>query len=136
MIMRDDFYNDIKNYFNYLVTEFDCKICNERYDNSLLFEIEYCSKKDIIVSISYDVRNDFIQIILFIKKNGMMPDYDDKSHTIHLTELNKKILPLMKKLDFENNNKYFSNFAINKGDNLLKQAKDLRLCLYNVSWFG
>lgn len=62
-----------------------------------------------------------------------MPDYDDKSKTLHLKQLNKLVMKKASKEEIILNVVYFSKYnAKNEIEqSLLKAAKELRLYLKN-----
>jgi LytS/YehU family sensor histidine kinase len=99
-------------------------------NNTLLHAVRY-EKDNTLISISYDVRDDNLQVIIYKLRHGMMPDYDDKTRTIHLNSLNTKLLPMIEKDAFLENNSYVQEFsATNDSEHkLLKLTKELRLCL-------
>lgn len=111
------------NEFNY--TEFNITL-----REGLFYDLEY-KKDDLIISISYENREDYLQVILFKLINGKKPDYDDKQLTIHLDKLNNILLKTLNASDFKENEKYFTSFnaSSNFERKLLKCSKELRLCL-------
>jgi hypothetical protein len=84
-----------------------------------------------VVSISYENIEDYLQVIVFKLKNEKLPDYDDKTLTLHLNELNKRVLSRIDKNEIEKNNEEFDKFDANDEleRKLLKSAKELRLVL-------
>ena len=60
-----------------------------------------------------------------------MPDYDDKTRTLHIRQLNKLVMPKVSKMEINANAEYFSNYSPKSEieRKLLKEAKELRLAL-------
>ena len=136
MIIGDKYISLVKAYFYFLEKEFNYKEKNITNRKNLFYDIEY-QRDDIIISISYENREDYLQVIIFKTKNGVLPNYDDKESAIHLDALNRKILKHLSSEDFKENDRAFSRIlATDKSENvLLKSAKELRLCLKNINIF-
>jgi hypothetical protein len=134
MLSGDEFISSVKKIYSFLVNEFNYSLIDEKNRTNLFYDVEY-QKGDSVISISYENREDYLQVILFKLNNGTLPEYDDKEKTLHLENLNKKILSHLSSEDFEENNVYFSGLrTLSKMENrLLKSAKELRLCLKNIS---
>ena len=64
-------------------------------------------------------------------ENGELPDYDDKTKTLHLKQLNRLVRAKASKEEINLNAEYFAEYnAKNELERkLLKEAKELRLCL-------
>lgn len=134
MLSGDEFISSVKKIYSFLINEFNYSLIDEKNRTNLFYDVEY-QKGDSVISISYENREDYLQVILFKLNNGTFPEYDDKEKTLHLENLNKKILSHLSSEDFEENNVYFSGLkTLSKMENsLLKSAKELRLCLKNIS---
>ncbi|HEX8576642.1 MAG TPA: hypothetical protein VF677_10160 [Flavobacterium sp.] len=120
----------VKLFFDFLITEFGFKQIKEIENGNAFYDVEYWDAERAI-SVSYENIEDYLQILVFKLKNGKLPDYDDKTHTLHLQELNKIVLSEIDKKEIEDNNALFSKFE-SKDDlerKLLKAAKELRLAL-------
>lgn len=130
MIKGEKYIEDVKAYFNYLITEFGFRISNEKIRGNAFYDLQYSDGK-LIVSVSYENIEDYLQVIIFMLQNGELPDYDDKSKTLHLNRLNAQVMSRIKRDEISLNNEYFVKFnpktEIEKL--LLKSAKELRLCL-------
>lgn len=120
----------VKLFFSFLITEFGFNKTKEIENGNAFYDVEYRDSKRAI-SISYENIEDYLQLIVFKLKNGQLPDYDDKTHTLHLSELNKKVLSEINKKEIEENNVEFNKFDPNDEleRKLLKSAKELRLAL-------
>jgi len=120
----------VKAYFDFLITEFNFKISEEKIRGNVFYDVQY-KDKTRIVSISYENIEDYLLVIIFLLQNGKLPDYDDKTKTLHLNKINAQILSRIDKNEIILNNEYFYKF--NPKDELerklLKSAKELRLCL-------
>lgn len=130
--MKEDkeYVNTVKNYFEFLISEFRFRILEEKIRGNAFYDVQYIDSKRVI-SISYENIEDYLLVIIFILQNGKLPDYDNKTKTLHLNQLNAKILTNIDKKEINLNNEYFSKFhAIDELERkLLKSAKELRLCL-------
>lgn len=126
----NQYVNTVKNYFEFLISEFRFRILEEKIRGNAFYDVQYIDSKRII-SISYENIEDYLLVIIFILQNGKLPDYDNKTKTLHLNQLNAKILTNIDKKEINLNNEYFSKFhAIDELERkLLKSAKELRLCL-------
>lgn len=133
MISGDEYILLVKTYFKFLEKEFNYREKNITKRSSLFYDVEY-QRDNIIISISYENREEYLQVIMFKTKNGVLPNYDDKESTIHLEVLNSKILKHLTSEDFKENDRAFSaGLTSDKIENvLLKSAKELRLCLKNI----
>jgi hypothetical protein len=120
----------VKLFFSYLITEYGFNQTKEIENGNAFYDVEYRDAKRVI-SVSYENIEDYLQVIVFKLKNGDIPDYDDKTYTLHLSELNKIILPQVDKTEVEENNILFDKFETTDSlkRKLLKSAKELRLIL-------
>lgn len=120
----------VKLFFSFLITEFGFRLSKETENGNAFYDVEY-SDAGRAVSISYENIEDHLQVIVFKLKNGKLPDYDDKTQTLHLNKLNKKVLSGIDKREIEKNNIEFNKFDANDEleRKLLKSAKELRLVL-------
>jgi len=120
----------VKLFFSFLMTEFGFRLSKETENGNAFYDVEYSDAKRV-VSISYENIEDYLQVIVFKLKNGKLPDYDDKTHTLHLNELNKRVLSEIDKNEIERNSEAFDKFDAKDEleRKLLKSAKELRLAL-------
>jgi hypothetical protein len=120
----------VKVFFSFLITDFGFNQTKEVENGNAFYDIEYGDSQRAI-SISYENIEDYFQVIVFKLKNGGFPDYDDKTRTLYLNELNKKVLSGINKKEIEENNLKFNKFNTNDEleRKLLKSAKELRLQL-------
>lgn len=128
----------VKTYFDFLVTDFGFKVTEENIRSNAFYDIRYKNNVSII-SISYENIEDYLQVIIFLLENGELPDYDDKTKTLHLNQINAKLLSKVDKSKISINNKYFQKFCAKEewDRKLLKSAKELRLCLHiEKSFYG
>lgn len=130
MIDEKKYIEIVKVFFSFLMTEFGFSQTKEVESGNAFYDIEYRDTQRAI-SISYENIEDYLQVIVFKLKNGELPDYDDKTRTLHLNELNKKVLSGINKNEIEENNIEFNKFDTSNEleRKLLKSAKDLRLAL-------
>jgi len=103
---------------------------NEKINGNVFYDIHY-RDKDKVISISLETIENYFQVILFKLHGGQMPDYDDKTRTIHLNKLNQSILKTVDKVEFADNNNFFEDIRTENETErmILKSAKDLRICL-------
>ena len=120
----------VKLFFSFLITEFGFNQTKETENGNAFYDVEYRDVKRTI-SISYENMENYLQVIVFKLKNGQLPDYDDKTHTLHLSELNKTVLPKIDKKEAAENNVLFDKFETKDSleRKLVKSAKELRLSL-------
>lgn len=120
----------IRSFYSFLEIEYEINDIKETINGNAFYDIEYKDSQRII-SISYENIEDHLEVIVFKLINGKMPDYDDKSHTLHLKKLKGMLFSQMSEEELENNENYFSKYeAKNKLEKkILTGAKDLRLCL-------
>ena len=130
MIDGNEYIKKVKEYFSYLVTEFGFKLSEETISGNFFYKIHFRDKKRVI-SISYENAEDYLSVVVFILQNNKLPDYDDKTKTLHLNEINASILPKVDKIDISVNNEYFKRFKPKSEleRKLFKSAKELKLCL-------
>lgn len=130
MIEGKEYISIVGKFYSFLETEFCFKKANEAINGNVFCDVEFVCK-DKVVSISYESIEDNLDIIVFMLQDGKMPDYDDKTKTLHLKQLNKQVISKASKNDIKSNTEYFAKYnAKNEIEkNLLKEAKELRLCL-------
>jgi hypothetical protein len=130
VIEGEKYIEDVKTYFNYLITEFGFRISNEKIRGNAFYDLQY-SDGNRIVSVSYENIEDYLQVIIFMLQNGELPDYDDKTKTLHLNRLNAQVMSSIDRKEIGLNNEYFEKFNVKAEieKQLLKSAKELRLCL-------
>ena len=130
MIEGEKYTEDVKTYFNYLITEFGFRMSNEKIRCNAFYDLQY-SDGNRIVSVSYENIEDYLQIIVYMLQNGELPDYDDKTKTLHLNRLNAQVMSIIDRNEIGLNNEFFVKFnpKLEIEKQLLKSAKELRLCL-------
>ena len=130
MVEDKKYFETVKLYYSFLETEFGFVKTNETVNGNAFYDVEFTDNERII-SISYENIEDHLEVIVFMLQNGKMPDYDDKTKTLHLKQLNRLVMAKASKQDINFNAEYFTNFnAKNELERkLLKEAKELRLCL-------
>lgn len=99
-------------------------------NGNVFFDVEF-RRKDKVVSVSYENVEAHLEVIVFNLSNGKMPDYDDKTGTFHLQQLNRLLMHKVDKEEIRSNAEYFSDYTPKDPleKQLLKGAKELRLCL-------
>lgn len=130
MVEDLEYIERVKLYYSFLETEFGFSKTNETINGNAFYDVEFRDKERII-SISYENIEDHLEVNVFLLQNGKMPDYDDKTKTLHLKLLNKLVMAKASKEEINANAEYFTNYiAKNELERkLLKEAKELRLCL-------
>ena len=130
MIEGTQYIETVKAYFSFLIAEFGFQISEEKIRGNAFYDVQYKDETHI-VSISYENIEDYLLVIIFILQNGELPDYDDKTKTLHLNQLNAKVLSRVDKGEINLNNEHFLKFKAKDEleKKLLKSAKELRLCM-------
>lgn len=130
MIEGEKYTEDVKTYFNYLITEFGFRMSNEKIRCNAFYDLQY-SDGNRIVSVSYENIEDYLHVIVYMLQNGKLPDYDDKTKTLHLNRLNAQVMSIIDRNEIGLNNEFFVKFnpKLEIEKQLLKSAKELRLCL-------
>ena len=121
-------------YFDFLITEFGFKLAEDKIRNNVFCDVKYKDETKVI-SISYENIENYLMVIVYILQNGILPNYDDKTKTLHLNQLNAIAHSKIEKSHINLNNMYFSKFKATKEleKKLLKSAKELRLCMIYFS---
>lgn len=134
MIDSIEYIKIVKNYFKFLITEFKFKLLEEKVRGNAFYDIQYKDNSRVI-SISYENVEDYLLVTVFVLQNGEMPNYDDKTKTLHLKQLNGLVIAKASKEEINLNAEYFAKYnAKNELERkLLKEAKELRLCLKNFN---
>lgn len=130
MVEGKEYINNVESYFSFLESEFGMKVIEEKERGNAFYDVQYGDKYKI-VSVSYENIEDYLQVIVFLLTKGRMPDYDDKSKTLHLNHLNGLVMSKVGKDKISSNAQYFSKYNAKDAlaRKLLKGAKELRLCL-------
>jgi len=130
MLEKTDYFNLVQKLFSYLISEFDFDRVQEDSIGNIYYDIKYRDKNREI-SISYEVVENCLQVIVFLLQDGGMPNYDDKIQTLHLDKLNSLLFTKIDKKEILANDEFFSknNPKTELERKLLKSAKELRLCL-------
>jgi hypothetical protein len=130
MIEGKEYTEAVKLFYFFLEAEFGFSIVNETINGNAFYDVEFKSKESII-SISYETIEDYLQVIVFMLQNGKMPNYDNKTQTLHLKQLNKQVMAKVSKKEINLNAEYFDKYNTQNETErkLLKNAKELRLCL-------
>lgn len=130
MIEGEDYIKVVKQFYSFLETDFGFSRESETINGNAFYDVEFKDKKRII-SISYENTEDHLEVIVFMLQDGKMPDYDNKTKTLHLRQLNRLIIEKVRKGEISLNAEYFVKYdAKNEIEQkLLKEAKELRLCL-------
>lgn len=130
MVVDLEYIKTVKLYFSFLESEFGFKNFNKTINGNAFYDIEYKDNEKII-SISYENIEDYLEVIVFLLENGKMPDFDDKTKTIHLKLLNKLVFEKASIEVVNLNAKYFAKYNTENEfeRKLLKEVKELRLSL-------
>lgn len=130
MIEGEEYTEVVKQFYSFIETEFGFSKVAETINGNAFYDVEF-KDKDRIISISYENIENHLEVIVFMLQNGEMPNYDDKTRTLHLKQLNRLAMAKISKEEFNLNAAYFAKYnAKNEIERkLLKEAKELRLCL-------
>ena len=134
MMESSEYIKIVNDYFGFLITEFNFKLLTEKVRGNAFYDMQYVDNSRVI-SISYENIEDYLLVTVFVLQNGEMPDYDDKTKTLHLKQLNSLVIAKASKEAIILNAEYFARYqAKNELERkLLKEAKELRLCLKNFN---
>lgn len=134
MMEGEEYIEVVKQFYSFLETDFGFTKINETINGNAFYDVEFRDKERII-SISYENIEDHLEVIVFMLQSGKMPDYDDKTKTLHLKQLNRVVMAKARKEEINLNAAYFAKYnAKNEIEQkLLKEAKELRLCLKHFS---
>lgn len=88
MITRERYKNAVRKYFNFLVEKYNFLELEKETQNSSLYDVEYTDTKHII-SISYEIMGEGVNVIIFKILHCISSDYDDYENTIHLNRIMK-----------------------------------------------
>ena len=134
MIESSAYIKVVNDYFGFLITEFNFKLLEEKVRGNAFYDVQY-KDNSRVVSISYENIEDYLLVVVFMLQNGEMPDYDDTTKTLHLNQLNRLVMAKASKEEIILNAEYFDKYkAKNELERkLLKEAKELRLCLKNFN---
>jgi len=130
MVEDIEYIETVKLYYSFLETEFGFRKTNETVNGNAFYDVEFTDNERII-SVSYENIEDHLEVIVFMLQNGEMPNYDDKTKTLHLKQLNRLVMTKASKEEINLNAEYFTNYKTKNEleRKLLKEAKELRLCL-------
>jgi hypothetical protein len=134
MVEDLEYIEAVKLYYSFLETEFGFSKANETVNGNAFYDVEF-KDGERIISISYENIEDQLEVIVFMLQNGKMPDYDDKTKTLHLQQLNRLVMVKANKEEINSNAEYFAKYKVKNEleRKLLKEAKELRLCLKHFS---
>jgi hypothetical protein len=130
MISGEDYVKAVRTFFSFLDTDFGFIKTKETINGNAFYDVEFEATGKVI-SVSYENIADHLEVIVYLLENKAMPHYDDRSKALHLKQLNNSILTDISQDEFESNAVYFADHKTeSKIDKmLLKEAKELRLCL-------
>ena len=133
MISGADYVKVVGMFFSFLENDFGFIKTKETINGNAFYDVEYKANGKAI-SVSYENIADNLEVVMFLLENEEMPHYDDKTKTLHLEYLSNSILPNISQDEFESNAAYFAEYnSYSKIEKtLLKEAKELRLCLKHV----
>ncbi len=134
MVDELEYIKTVKLYYSFLESEFGFGNVNETINGNAFYDVEFKGEEKVI-SISYENLEDHLEVIVFLLNNGNMPDFDDKTKTLHLNQLNRLLLAKASIEEIKLNAEFFAKYnAKNELERkLLKEAKELRLCLNHLS---
>jgi hypothetical protein len=130
MIDGNEYIAIIKRFYSFLETEFDFTKRNETINSNAFYDVEF-NNNEKVISISYENIEEHLEIIIFMLQDDKIPNYDDKTKTLHLTQLNSLVFAKTNKEDINLNAEYFTRYSAKNEieQKLLKGAKELRLYL-------
>ena len=124
MIEGEQFINIINKFYSFLETDFSFIKVNETINGNAFYNVEFKGKEKI-ASISYENIEDYLTVIIFLLQNNQLPNYDDKTRTLHLDKLNKETFSFISSKEINENNDFFSKHQVSNHleKELLKSAK-------------
>jgi hypothetical protein len=127
-----EYIKKVKSFYSFLESDFGFCTKKETINGNVFYDVEYIDKEKVI-SISYENIEDHLEVIIFILQDRELPDYDDKTKTLHLNQMNKLVMSMVDDSKIKENAKYFSKYNSHGilERKLLKGAKELRLFLNN-----
>ena len=133
MIEGNQFVATVRDYFSFLEHEFGFIALQPKILGNAFYEVRY-KRAENLISVSYENIEDYLLVIVFRLARGKLPDYDDKTRTLHLNYLTAAVFKKVDSSEIKSNRNEFVQF---KPDNplarrLLKSATELRLCLRNL----
>lgn len=130
MIEGKEYTETVKLFYSFLETEFGFNEVNETINGNAFYDVEF-KDRERCVSVSYENVEGHLSVIVFMLQDGELPNYDDKTKTLHLNQLNRLVMGEVNKEEINLNTEYFAEYnAKNELERkLLKEAKELRLCL-------
>lgn len=130
MIKGTEYIKTVTLFYSFLEIEFGFSKIKETINGNAFYDVEF-KDKERVVSISYENIEDHLEVIVFLLQNGRMPNYDDKTKTLQLKLLNNILMPKISEGEKKLNAEYFGECVATSQieKRLLKEAKELRLCL-------
>lgn len=130
MMEGKEYTEAVKLFYSFLEAEFGLSKVNETINGNAFYDVEF-KDRERVVSVSYENIEDHLEVIIFMLQNGKLPDYDDKTKTLHLKQLNRLVMAKASKEEINLNAEYFAKYNPKNQieRKLLKEAKELRLCL-------
>jgi hypothetical protein len=130
MIEGKEYTEAVKLFYSFLETEFGFSQGNETINGNAFYDVEF-KNSERVVSVSYENIEDYLEVIVFMLQDGKMPDFDDKTNTLHLEQINRLVMAKANKEEINLNSEYFARYKPKNEieRKLLKEAKELRLCL-------
>ena len=136
MIEGKEYIKVVELFYSFIETEFGFGKVSETINGNAFYDVEFKDKKRVI-SISYENIENHLKVIVFMLQNGNLPDYDDKTKTLHLKQLNGLAMAKASQEEIYLNAEYFAKYNPKNEIELklLKEAKELRLCLKHFNEF-
>ncbi len=120
----------LKAFYSFLKAEFGFSKVNDTINGNAFYDVAF-KDGERVVSISYENTEDHLEVIVFMLQGGNLPDYDDKAKALRLKQLNRLVMAKARKEEINSNAGYFAKYNPKNEieRKLLKEAKELRLCL-------
>ena len=134
MIDGNKYIRTVETYFEFLEKEYAFTLADKKIRGNAFYDVHY-ETNEKLVSISYENTEDYLETIIFVLERGSVPNYDDKTKTLHLNRLTPIVFSIIDEDEISLNNQHFSNLrsADELERRLLKSAKELRLCLIHFN---
>ncbi len=134
MISGNSFVNSTKMFFSFLENEFGMKINEIIVNGNFFYAIRY-SNDFFLVSISYENIENYFNVQLIRKIDGMFASFDDVNNSINLKRLYFLTLKRISKCELDKMNAEFDIHTNNNFEKMiLESAKKLKTCLNNINY--
>lgn len=132
-----EFKTSISLYFDHFLKLFGFPVPAKFTISGRLYDATY-EKNNKLLSISYEPGDEYLEIMLFEKNGDKLSDYDDRSVTKSLSDLNKKFSVNFSDVGIKDIVNYFNGMKAVDAESkqLKKRARELNFCFYTMDKLG